>query len=300
MSLKLLLPDEGVTDLLNCWPDEPRVYQRTRTDLDNMFTPEQMWAWIDLGCTPADEVAAIRAPDPAINPRSFTGAHGRADAAKLHKLYDAGHTIRVGNLQRIMPAMARVIRDIQSETGYSNYVHVFATPGRRQGLRHHWDQQMAVIVQVTGTKRWELWPPVVDAPMRSHLESWRVWRDEYLQTWLATGPDRTIDLRPGEAMLLPRGWVHNPYNADDEPSTHLTFAIRERTPYWIAEHLISGTINDPAFRKVILPRTLHSEALPDVVTDTRNALVAYLQTIDPGALVEDLRRVAATELEYTT
>ncbi|GGL88499.1 JmjC domain-containing protein [Micromonospora yangpuensis] len=300
MSLHLLLPEEGVDDLLHHWPDEPRVYRRAPTDLDEMFTPEQVWTWIDLGCTPADEVAAIRAPDPAVNPRSFTGPHGRADASKLRKLHDDGHTIRIGNLQRIMPAMAQIARAVQHETGYSNYVHVFATPGQRQGLRHHWDQQMAVIAQVAGTKRWELWPPVVDAPMRSHLESWRVWRDEYLQAWLATGPQVTVDLTAGESLLLPRGWVHNPYNADDDTSVHLTFAIRERTPYWIAEHLIGDAIDDPAFRRVIPPGTLRGTALPDVVAGTRDALVTYLQSLVPGTVADTLRQAASTELEYTT
>ncbi|MBO4204868.1 JmjC domain-containing protein [Micromonospora echinofusca] len=300
MSLKLLLPEEGVTELLERWPDEPRVYQRTSTELDRIFTVDQLWDWLDLNCVPADEVAAIKAPNPAVNPRSFTGAHGRADATRLHRLHDDGHTIRVGNLQRVMPAMARVTRDIQTETGYSNYVHVFMTPGRNQGLRHHWDQQMAVIVQVSGGKRWEMWPPVVDAPMRSHLESWRVWRDEYLQDWLASGPERTIDLGPGDTMLLPRGWVHNPYNTGDEPSVHLTFAIRERTPLWVAEKLIADAVDDATFRQIIPPGRLAGGALPGVVADTRKALVTYLQRLDPGGLADTLRELASTELEYTT
>ncbi|WP_433531851.1 JmjC domain-containing protein [Micromonospora sp. CA-263727] len=300
MTLKLLLPEEGVTHLLDHWPDEPHVYRRTRTCLDEMFTAEQVWSWIDLNCIPADEVAAIKAPDPAVNPRIFTGTHGRADAERLHKLYDEGHTVRVGNLQRVMPAMARISQEIQNETGYSNYVHVFMTPGCRQGLRHHWDQQMAVIVQVSGRKRWELWPPVVEAPMRSHLESWRVWRDDYLEGWLDSGPERIIDLGPGEAMLLPRGWVHNPYNADDDPSVHLTFAIRERTPLWISEKLAGEAIEELAFRQVLLPRDIHGEALPDIVAETRDALVAYLQGLDTSEVAERLRRLARDELEYTS
>ncbi|SCL22086.1 JmjC domain-containing protein [Micromonospora inyonensis] len=300
MSLKLLLPEKGVADLLDRWPDEPRVYKRTRTEVDRMFTAEQVWAWIDLNCTPADEVDAIKAPHPAINPRSFTTARNRADAAKLHKLYDDGYTIRIGNLQRVMPFMARIARCIQAETGYSNYAHVFMTPGCNQGLRHHWDQQMAVIVQVSGTKRWELWPPVVDAPMRAHLESWRVWRDEYLQGWIAAGPERVIDLGAGDAMLLPRGWVHNPYNADDDPSVHLTFAIRERTPYWVAEKLVADAIDDPAFRQILLPGDLQREALPGIVSETRDALVAYLLALDPDSTAGALRLLALEELEYTT
>jgi hypothetical protein len=62
-------------------------------------------------------------------------------------------TIRLGNLQRVVPFLADTARAIQQETGYSNYLHAFLTPPRSQGLLHHWDQQMAVIVQIEGTKR---------------------------------------------------------------------------------------------------------------------------------------------------
>ncbi|WP_199523582.1 JmjC domain-containing protein [Micromonospora craterilacus] len=299
MSLHLLLPPDGIADLMDRWPDEPRVYQRPPTDLDLTVTPEWLYEWIDTGCVPADEVAAIKAPAPALNARSWT-TNGRTDAVRLRRLYERGHTIRLGNLQRVMPYIASLTRGIQEETGYSNYVHAFLTPGREQGLRHHWDQQMAVIVQLAGVKRWELWPPVVEAPMREHLESFRVWKDSYLDEWRAAGPNRTIDLRPGQSMLLPRGWVHNPFNAADRPSLHLTFAIRERTPYWITEKLTGGVIGELAFRRILLPGDIHGDALPGIVADTRDALVAYLQGLDPRRMAETLRDLARTELEYTT
>jgi hypothetical protein len=54
---------------------------------------------------PPDEIAAIKAPHPSLNAKSFQ-ANGQ-------------------------------------KTSYSNYVHAFLTPPGNQGLRHHWDQQMA-------------------------------------------------------------------------------------------------------------------------------------------------------------
>lgn len=301
MSLNLLLPEQGVAHLLNRWPDSPCVYDRRPTELDRTVTPQWLEDWIFItGCLPATEVAAIKAPNPSLNPRSFTGPHGRADTAKLRSLYEQGYTIRVGNLQRIMPFFTHLSRSIQAETGFSNYVHVFLTPGCEQGLRHHWDQQMAVIVQIAGEKRWELWKPVVDAPMREHLESFRVWRNEWLEEWQRKGPDKVIDLKQGQAMLLPRGWVHNPLNVRSEPSIHLTFAIRERTPVWIAEKLTASVINDAAFRRIILPADLHGEALTDTIEEARKMLITHLQSIDVGQMTPSLQRLIDTELEYTT
>lgn len=299
MSLRLLLPDDAVVRLLAEWPDEVRVYDRPATELDHEINAKTLFDWIDTGCAPSAEIAVVKSPHIQLTPLAYS-THGRTDAVRLRKHYDNGFTIRVGNLQRVMPFMAHLTKAIQAETGYSNYAHAFFTPPGQQGLQHHWDQQMAIIVQVAGVKRWELWKPPVDAPMREFNESWRVWRDDWLTSWLETGPDRTVDLEAGQAMLLPRGWVHNPYNAGTEPSVHLTFAIRERTPYWVAEELLKTAIEDAEFRRIILPGDVTGGGLHATVEDTRKRLIAHLERVDGAAFADTLRGLAGTQLEYTT
>ncbi|MEU1015974.1 cupin domain-containing protein [Streptomyces sp. NPDC005900] len=299
MSLRLILPENGVTDLLTSWPDEPRVYERGKTALDEVASAEVIRGYVFRGCVPAEEIAIVKAPNPSLNQKAFT-TDGRADRAKLARLYESGHTIRLGNLQRVIPAMAQVSRDIQQETGYSNYIHTFLTPPANQGLRHHWDQQMAVIVQIAGTKRWQLWEPPVEAPMREHNESWRVWRDHYISTWEAAGPDMEVDLQPGQSLLVPRGWVHNPHVVTDEDSIHLTFAIRERTPMWLVEKLVADAIEDPEFRRTILPGDITGGALVERLREARQALRRHLDSLNVDDLVPAVRQMALTELEYST
>jgi ribosomal protein L16 Arg81 hydroxylase len=299
MSLSRLLPEAGVADLMARWPDEPHVYQRTIGDLDQTITAEILNDYIDTGCVPAAEIAAMKA-GPSINPATFM-SNGRTDAVKLRKLYDSGFTVRLGNLQRVMPYLAHLTRTIQQETGYSNYVHAFLTPPGNQGLLHHWDQQMAVIAQVAGTKRWELWRPPVEAPMREYNESFRVWRDSFIPEWQAAGPDVVIDLEAGQSLVLPRGWVHNPHALNShEDSIHLTFAIRERTPLWIAERLVARAIEDPTFRRVILPADVTGSALADQTRDIMLALIKHLEALNVDETVRELRHAADTELEFLT
>ncbi|MFI1728162.1 JmjC domain-containing protein [Streptomyces acidicola] len=298
MSLRLLLPPEGVADLLATWPDNPRVYERGRTEVDEAMSLARFNELIDTGCAPPDEVAVIKA-GPS-NRTAFLTA-GRTDAAKLRRLADRGHTIRFGNMQRWIPFFHRLSLGIQRETGYSNYMHAFLTPGGEQGLLHHWDQQMAVIVQVAGTKTWHLWAPPVSAPMREYNESFRVWREDFIPQWEATGPDLTVELKAGQTLLLPRGWVHNPHALHHaEPSLHLTFAVRERTPLWLAEQLVAQAIEQPEFRRVIVPPDLEQPELADRLDETRRALVAFLGELDMGEMAGMVRRAAVTELEYTT
>ena len=300
MSLNLILPPDGVQALTSTWPDEPRVYQREPGDLEQAITAGTLHDHIETGCIPADEIAVIKAPHPSLNQKSFQ-TNGRTDAVKLRKLYSQGYTIRIGNLQRVIPAMAHASRAIQEETGYSNYIHAFLTPPGNQGLRHHWDQQMAVIAQLEGVKRWHLWRPPVEAPMREYNESHRVWKPTYVEEWEAAGPDIEIDLQPGESLLLPRGWVHNPYvTATDHPSVHLTFAIRERTPLWLAEQLTAAAIHDPRFRRVVRPAEVTGPDLAAQIGETRDALVKHLTNLDPETIARSVRQAALTELEYTT
>ncbi|WLQ36000.1 cupin domain-containing protein [Streptomyces castrisilvae] len=300
MSLSLLLPEEGVSALLNSWPNEPAVFERGSTALDRAVTPDVIDHYIDTGCVPADEIALVKS-GPSLHPDCHR-TNGRTDPAKLHKLYGDGYTIRLGNLQRVVPFLADMARVIQQETGYSNYLHAFLTPPRSQGLLHHWDQQMAVIAQIEGEKQWQLWRPEYSAPMREYQESFRVWNPEFIPKWEAAGPDAEVDLKPGQSLLLPRGWIHNPHALDsDERSVHLTFAIRERTPLWIAEKLIAAAIEDPAFRRVVLPEHLLSPTgLASRVQEVRKALVAYLEGVDVDQIAPVLRQTALTELEYTT
>ncbi|MFI6723683.1 JmjC domain-containing protein [Streptomyces atratus] len=301
MSLRLLLPEDGVVDLLTTWPDEPRVYERGSTALDATVSADFLNEYVETGCVPASEIAVVKAPNPSLNRDAFM-SNGRTDAARLRKLHDRGFTIRLGNLQRVVPFLARVSHRIQEETaGYSNYVHAFLTPPGSQGLRHHWDQQMAVIVQVAGVKRWQLWRPPVEAPMRDFNESWRVWRDDYIPRWEAAGPDLEIDLKAGQSLLLPRGWVHNPSVVEsDEHSVHLTFAIRERTQMWLAEKLLAGAIANEEFRRIILPGELDGVELGRQLTDTRAAVVRYVEGLDLTEVALAVRQAAMTELEYTT
>lgn len=301
MSLHHLLPAHGVEHLMTAWPDHPEVYERGSAEVDQLVTAEWLWEHIDLGCVPPVEVRALKDSVPSITHHAYS-TYDRLDGARLRGLYGRGYTIRLGNLQRVMPVLARISRGIQQETGYSNYVHAFLTPGGRQGLRHHWDQQMALIVQVAGVKRWQLWRPVVASPMRDVNTSHGVWRDDFVQEWEKTGPDLEVDLRPGQTLLLPRGWVHNPFVPADsaEGSVHLTFAVRERTPFWMAEQILAGALHDAEFRRVVLPGEIFGAGLPGLLDDVRRRLVAHLSTVDADRLARYVARAATTDLEYTT
>lgn len=299
MSLHHLLPPEGVEELLARWPDEPRVYDRGSTALDTV-TADRLWEHIHSGCVPPDDVRALKGDVPSITAAAFS-SRGRVDGTRLRGLHERGYTVRLGHLQRVMPEVSRLCRDIQGQTGCSTYASAFLTPAGQQGLKHHWDQQLVMVAQLEGVKRWQLWRPVVEAPTRDVHESWRVWQDDYLRRWEETSPDQEVDLQPGQTLVLPRGWVHNPFvPPGGSASAHVTVAVLERTPFWLAEQMLTGAIQEPELRRVILPGELYGDGLPARLGEVRDQVVEYLAGVDLRELAERVREVAGTDVEYVT
>ena len=226
---------------------------------------------------------------------------GRLDPVKVARWRDEGYTVHLRHLERWHPPAAVMLGIIQRETGCTGYASAFVTPPGEQGLEHHWDQHLGIIVQLAGTKRWELWAPAVRDPTRNHQTSIQRWHPDRLAQWRASGPDVQVDLQPGQVLILPRGWVHNPHShLSTEPSVHLTVVIQERIPLWIAEHLTGSAINDPAFRAVIPPAGLDHDALVARTADTRAALIQHINGLDLDAFTRVLREVAITQPEHTT
>lgn len=112
MSLCLLLPEDGMSELLLKWPEEPRVYERGSTALDETITADHLMDYAFTGCVPADEIAVVKAPNPTLNQRAFLDNSGRSDPVKLRKLHGQGYTTRLGNLQRIIPFPTRCLRGL--------------------------------------------------------------------------------------------------------------------------------------------------------------------------------------------
>ncbi|MEU1304596.1 hypothetical protein [Streptomyces shenzhenensis] len=85
-----------------------------------------------------------------------------------------------------------------------------------------------------------------------------------------------------------------------EDSVHLTYAIRERTPLWLAEKLVAAAIEQPEFRRVVLPRDLEGPALTDRLGETVRALTTFLGGLDLDDAADLVRQAAVHELGYPT
>jgi len=104
------------------------------------------------------------------------------------------------------------------------------------------------VLQVAGTKRWRVRPPVHPSPLRD-----QPWTDhrEAIARAAQTTPELEVELAPGDTLYLPRGWLHSA-TALGEVSTHLTMGVHTWSRRHLLEQLLAQAMavlaDDPELR----------------------------------------------------
>jgi lysine-specific demethylase/histidyl-hydroxylase NO66 len=206
---------------------------------------------------------------------------------KIMQLYADGATLVLQGLHRIWPPLIDFGRRLGDELRQPLQVNAYLTPAGNKGFATHYDTHDVFVLQVDGSKRWRVHPPVLPDPLER--QSWDGRADEVGAT--AEGPAALdVVLTPGDALYLPRGWLHSA-EAQGERSLHLTVGVRALTRYAIVEELLVLAADDARLRAT-LPLGLDvadAEALEPQLTETVEALRDWLLTADPAAVAERLR-----------
>ncbi|HEX2212116.1 MAG TPA: cupin domain-containing protein, partial [Mycobacterium sp.] len=108
----------------------------------------------------------------------------------------------------------------------------------------HYDVHDVFILQAAGQKRWIVHEPVHEHPLPS--QPWTQHRDA-VAARVADEPVIDTVLSEGDALYLPRGWVHAA-QAMEQTSIHLTIGISPTTAVDVARAVIDQLAADGAFR----------------------------------------------------
>ncbi|GGN96251.1 hypothetical protein GCM10010112_87350 [Actinoplanes lobatus] len=296
MSLSMLFDEATVSDMMAAWPAKPALH--TPPDgsrLPSIVNAELINSYLDTGTAPAEQLIVIK-DGTALHSRAYT-TDGYLDPGKVAKWRGRGYTIQLRNLHRWCPEVHAICAAIQNETGYGTYATGFVTPAGGQGLHHHWDQNMGSVYQLTGYKTWQIWEPGVEEPHREHFASNTSPGSDVLDRMKSMRPDFEFELGPGQILVLPRGWMHNPHARNQtEESVHVTFVARERTGYWIAGKLAQAALTSTPLRRVIPPSSVVDPvAFAEQIAEARDLLTDWLAGADVSALAVELLQAARTE-----
>jgi hypothetical protein len=147
------------------------------------------------------------------------------------------------------------------------------------------------VLQVAGEKHWRIHDPVLRDPLRA-----QPWDERAADVAAAAEREPVIDavLRPGDALYLPRGFLHSA-TALGEISAHLTIGVHSVTRWAAAESaldLVRALAADDPELRTSLPLGLDladPATVEDDVTAVLEGLRAWLDRVDPAEVADRLR-----------
>ena len=156
-----------------------------------------------------------------------------------------GATLVLQALHRTWPPLIQFGSELAGELGHPVQINAYITPPENQGFAAHYDTHDVFVLQVAGSKRWTIHPPVLDDPLPR-----QTWEQRKAQVAARATETPLIDtvLRPGDALYLPRGFLHSAV-AQGEVSIHLTVGVHPVTAYDLARELIVAAAADRELRR---------------------------------------------------
>ena len=296
---------------------------RRCTNLDPQAFAEQYWArhplltraadtgnsFTDLLDLPAvDELLSTRglrtpflriAKDGAVvDGKRFTTSGGagaeiadQVSSDAVLRLFADGSTVVLQGLHRLWPPLIEFADQLAADLGHPTQVNAYITPPSSRGFSPHYDVHDVFVLQVAGEKHWRIHEPVLRDPLRT-----QPWDDRAAEVAAAAEGEPVIDavLRPGDALYLPRGFLHSA-TALGEISCHLTIGVHSVTRWAAAESaldLVRTLAADDRDMRTSLPLGLDLSdpaTVRDDMTAVLDGLRDWLGRVDPAEVAERLR-----------
>jgi hypothetical protein len=167
----------------------------------------------------------------------FTGA---VDVPRLLAEWEAGATIVLQALHVTWHPLAVFCRALEEALGHGVQANAYYTPRDSQGFAVHHDTHDVLILQVAGEKRWLLYDPLLELPLK---------HQRYSKALGEHGePTDDLVLRAGDSLYLPRGWLHQAETSATD-SLHLTIGIAAHTWVDAARAALDDCEDELAFRR---------------------------------------------------
>src|SRR5689334_6508689 len=138
---------------------------------------------------------------------------------KIYAHFRAGKTLIHAGLNHTRPNLRRLCAMLTEKFAAPSEAVAYLTPAGQQGARAHSDPSDVYVIQLEGTKHWQVW----ETPQTRRLG---VDRDYDLAE--LGEPVLDVSLRPGDVLYVPYGTPHVAA-AEDQVSLHVTVVALART-----------------------------------------------------------------------
>ena len=168
----------------------------------------------------------------------------QVDSAKVLAEFAAGATIVLQGLHRLWPPMIDFVRSMVDDLGHPVQANAYVTPPGSRGFDPHYDVHDVFILQAAGEKHWTVHAPVHEHPLPS--QPWTQHR-ETIAARVDDEPVIDTVLSAGDALYLPRGWVHSA-RSQEATSIHLTSGVSAMTNLDVVRAVVDTLASDVEFR----------------------------------------------------
>ncbi|PPF79002.1 cupin [Subtercola sp. Z020] len=230
-----------------------------------------------------------------LKPAAYTAPGGfgaevadQVSSEKVLAEFAAGATIVLQGLHRTWPALVDFTRALTDDLGHPAQVNAYITPASNRGFDPHYDVHDVFVLQISGEKHWRIHEPVHEAPLRD-----QPWSDHRAAVAARATGAPYIDhvLSPGDALYLPRGWIHSA-EALGGTTVHLTIGVAAYTRADVAASLLN-VIGETEALRTSLPLGLDFDD-PAEMGPIVSEVLAALQT---ALAVRDERAAASRQVE---
>jgi hypothetical protein len=145
---------------------------------------------------------------------------GTIEVGRVAEEFGRGATIVLQALHLQHAPLARFCRELERALGQPAQANAYYTPRSAQGLPVHHDTHDVFCLQVAGTKRWLVYEPALELPLK----------DQRFRPELGEPGEPVLELTlaPGDTLYLPRGWLHEALTSESD-SLHLTIGLSAYT-----------------------------------------------------------------------
>jgi Cupin superfamily protein len=190
---------------------------------------------------------------------------GRVRAEEVRKYLRDGATLILNCVEEIYSPLADLVKSFEETLRIRVNVNLYAGWKAACGFDTHFDVQENLVLQLYGRKRWRVWRPTRDSPLKPDVVEASKPTDQ--PVWDGV-------LESGSFIYIPRGWWHvaEPMN---EPCMHLTFTINANTGHDFLAWIVKRSRQSPVVRRT-LPLAWNHKLQCDYLTELRTTLGEYL------------------------
>ncbi len=184
---------------------------------------------------------------------------------KVTQLIAEGTTIAIDFCEDLWGGINEVCSDFSTLFSEKTGATLFFSSGQEVCFTAHWDNSDVIVYQLSGKKRWKIYPKTLDMPLDENKDSMDPHSDDPLM-------DTT--LQANSILYIPRGYWHAPEPCG-EHSLHVSFAFRRRNGMDYLKWLIPKLCDEFNVRKDI-DRHADLEHRTEYIDSLRVALCRYI------------------------